>query len=372
MSYKKLVLALVSVLVFSLLLAIPAMGAAGFVKYAGNPVLVTGAVLSWDETLVGAACVIYEGSTYKMWYTGGDADGSLNIGYATSPDGINWIKDFVNNPVLSHSGNIDDWDGFAAAAPWVINDGGTYKMWYTGVKGLVTQIGYATSPDGVNWTKYGSNPVLPIGAFSEWDQNNVALSCVIKDGSVYKMWYTGRTGSGMSIGNVAIGYATSPNGTIWIKEASNPVLIKSATATDFDGNAVLAACVTKSGTNYTMYYTGLTVNLGANQARIGKATSTDGMVWNKSSSPVLNIGDPGSWDEKGVAAPCVLEMSGTTKMWYTGGNNNLAFRIGYADILPTVAVPASSNLSMGFIIGGITILMAAVLWGTRRFQHRSR
>ena len=40
-------------------------------------------------------------------------------------------------------------------------------MWYTGVNtfgptGLV-QAGYATSSDGLNWTKYSGNPVIPRG-----------------------------------------------------------------------------------------------------------------------------------------------------------------------------------------------------------------
>ena len=29
---------------------------------------------------------------YEMWYVGGNPQGDLGIGYATSPDGIHWTK----------------------------------------------------------------------------------------------------------------------------------------------------------------------------------------------------------------------------------------------------------------------------------------
>jgi hypothetical protein len=83
----------------------------------------------------------------------------------------------------------------------------------------------------------------------------------------------------------------------------------------------------------------------------------------------------GSWDEKGVAAPSVLMVDGRAKMWYTGGNNSMDFNIGYADEpspAPPSSVPGSSGLSTGIIVGVIAVLMAAILWGTRRYQYRRR
>jgi sucrose-6-phosphate hydrolase SacC (GH32 family) len=107
-------------------------------------------------------------------------------------------------------------------SPSVILDGSTYKMWYTGTDTTGTgfsQIGYATSLDGITWTKYNGNPVLDVTA-SDWDSNRVGGEEVIKDGATYKMWYTGSNAS--NIGR--IGYATSPDGITWTKYVSNPVL----------------------------------------------------------------------------------------------------------------------------------------------------
>ena len=74
-------------------------------------------------------------------------------------------------------------------------------MWYSGHDGSHIRIGYATSSDGINWTKHGI--VLDLGASGEWDDYYVSCPCVIKDDDgTYKMWYSGHDGS-----HIRIGYA---------------------------------------------------------------------------------------------------------------------------------------------------------------------
>ncbi len=64
-----------------------------------NPVLGVGQEGSWDDAAVNYPSVIVDGSNYKMWYGGYDGT-NFRIGYATSPDGINWTKADDVNPVL--------------------------------------------------------------------------------------------------------------------------------------------------------------------------------------------------------------------------------------------------------------------------------
>jgi predicted GH43/DUF377 family glycosyl hydrolase len=356
--YKKLVLVLISILVFSLLLVTPVLGATGFVKYAGNPVLSPGS--PFDSFLAGASSVILDGSTYKMWYTGFNGS-AMNICYATSPDGLDWtnkLGGILFNPVPGPG----PWESGGIAAPCVIKNGFTaYQMWYTGINGSFT-IGYATSNDGVTWTRQGA-----VLSGTSWETAGVALPSVINDGGTYKMWYTGLTNAP----EMSIGYAEF-NGLSWVPTGA-PVLVKSPVSTDFDGEWVGACNVTKDGSSYSMYYTGFVYDIiNGNQARIGRALSTDGIIWTKtSSSAVLDIGSSGSWDDKGVAAPSILQVNNTTKMWYTGGRSNLQFQIGYAEWSPEF-VPASSPLSIGLLIGGIAVLMIAIIWGRRRFQFRQK
>jgi predicted GH43/DUF377 family glycosyl hydrolase len=357
MNWKRLVLAFMVMIVLSALLITPALAAAPFIKYVGNPVLLKG-----SSQLVGACSVIRDGGIYKMWYTGLDENFYWYIGYATSPDETNWAN---YGTVLSKGSG---WEANGVATPCVIKAGSTYMMWYTGVNtSMTTQIGYATSTNGTNWSKHGS--VLTEGTDLEWDSLGVALPSVMNDGGIYKMWYTGRYNDSSTTGELRIGYATY-NGSNWIKEPA-AVLTKSLTSTDFDGKWVGACSVIPNGSGFIMYYTGFNSGSNGTQAQIGEAFSSNGTDWNKSASnPVLTVGSPVDWDEKGVAAPAVLVVSGATKMWFTGGNNALSFEIGYAEkAAEPLPVPASSSTGMAFMIGGLVLVMAAVIWGTRRYQN---
>ena len=68
-----------------------------FDKYAGNPILPLGNPGEWDDTEAGYVHVLYDGSMYQMWYSGSPQQYTYRIGYATSSDGLNWTKDTQNN-----------------------------------------------------------------------------------------------------------------------------------------------------------------------------------------------------------------------------------------------------------------------------------
>jgi uncharacterized repeat protein (TIGR01451 family) len=183
-------------------------------KHTGNPVLSVGADGSWDDDDVWGPAVLKEGGSYKMWYAGDEGSNPSQIGMATSTNGITWTKEAAN-PVLSPS---QSWETNGVMATSVISDSGLYKMWYTGYNSeWVARIGYATSPDGVNWTKSGV--VLDVGTSGSWEDEDVGEATVIKDGGTYHTWYTGRDGM-----TSRIGYATSSDGINWTKDSANPVL----------------------------------------------------------------------------------------------------------------------------------------------------
>ena len=130
-------------------------------KDPGNPLpgLVPGASGEWDDSGVIPSTVLFVGSVYRMWYTaikddGGNGDWS--IGYASSTNGLTWTK--YPDPLLV---GTEPWEGDNLYFPVVIPSGGGFAMWYTAlVWGQMVNIGYATSPDGLHWGKWPSNPVL--------------------------------------------------------------------------------------------------------------------------------------------------------------------------------------------------------------------
>lgn len=187
---------------------------------------VHGAVLApaADETRVGGPSVIKDDSTYKMWYCSRDATTWTRIRYATSTDGINWT---VQGTALE-KGSPGSWDSQMVREPWVIKDGSTYKMWYSGTAAWpVFKIGYATSSDGITWTKHASNPVFT-GTPSGWDAFQVyAPSVVVDPSGVYHMFFSG-TDTSMSQ-RWSTGRATSSDGVTWIEDPLNPLLIPDGT-----------------------------------------------------------------------------------------------------------------------------------------------
>jgi predicted GH43/DUF377 family glycosyl hydrolase len=298
-----------------------------FTKHSGNPVMLPGSDTAWDKEFVGFESVIYHSNSYHMWYTGGSLTDTFRIGHATSPDGITWTKD-INNPVLD-IGPAGSWDENSVHAPCVMVIDNTFNMWYTGHRGnnfsFDFQIGHATSPDGINWTKDPNNPVLTRESQKAWDRSWVNAGSVLYDGSEYHMWYTGCD----TLKGINIGHATSLNGLTWIKDPENPVLI---TEISWDCPRVDFPSVIFDGTTYHMWYSGGWFF----QWKIGYATSSDGTNWVKySSNPILKPGKSGTWDSWSVATLSVIDMDGKYKIWYWGGKEQNYASIGYAEALHT-------------------------------------
>jgi predicted GH43/DUF377 family glycosyl hydrolase len=187
----------------------------------GSPVLMVGDDASWDNGFLEGPTVIKDGATYKMWYCGYDVvvngqstDGKANIGYATSSDGINWTK-YAGNPILTTS---TGWESIYVQDPHVIKENDVYLMWYGGGADdsyFDQQVGFATSSDGINWSKSALNPVLERGDIGAWDDHLASFPTVIQDDGIYKMWYTGRDAEPVPDQldyYWEIGYATAPIG----------------------------------------------------------------------------------------------------------------------------------------------------------------
>jgi predicted GH43/DUF377 family glycosyl hydrolase len=194
-----------------------------------------------DDVHTYTPSVINDSGTYKMWYSGHDGT-NVRIHYATSADGINWSKQGVVVP-LGTNGESDDAHTYY---PSVINDSGTYKMWYAGDDGTNVRIHYATSNDGITWSKQGV--VVPLGTNGESDDARTYTPSVINDSGTYKMWYSGHDGS-----NIRIHYATSNDGVTWSKQG---VVVPLGSSDETDVNSTYAPSVINDSGTYKMWYSG--------------------------------------------------------------------------------------------------------------------
>lgn len=294
-----------------------------WVRYAQNPILTQGAAGSWESTALSMSCVINDSGTYRMWYSGGTADYTVQkTGYATSADGKSWTK-YAGNPVLS-TGAAGSWDSAMAIVPCVVKDNSTYKMWYGGYDGSVMKIGYATSTDCTNWTKYAGNPVLGLGGAGAWDDVYVYPASVILENGTFKMWYGGYDGV-----NSRLGFATSTDGTNWTKYASNPVLGIGANGAWDDLHVTHLSVQNVSG-KYQGWYGG---NNGFNWG-IGYATSSDGLAWTKHAGNPVMARNGNGWEKHDNMDPVVIYDASGYRMWYIGvdnGQNPWVYKVGYAE-----------------------------------------
>ena len=223
-------------------------------------------------------------------------------------------------------------------------------MWYCGVDDISsTGIGYATSTDGINWSKYPGNPVFWVGSSGEWDGVDISSPHVLITDTGYEMWYAGYDGS-----HWQIGHATSTDGTTWGRDPENPLLSVGSPG-EWDNAGVSNPCVLYTGTRYEMFYTG---NDGSQGYRIGYAVSTDGVNWQKyPENPVLDVGVQGEWDEQRVADASVLATGTSYKMWYHGFSADSPWyskwRIGYASGVIDYDPPPPPVLTLSFSGAGI-------------------
>jgi hypothetical protein len=171
---------------------------------------------------------------YLMWYTAAEKylrfgavnQGILHIGVARSHDGLHWDK--LARPALrAREGATEPFEA-CLARPAVLHLDGLYHMWLgvyemapgrrpndpaSGSAALSPagaqragagsyRIEYARSTDGVHWTRYADQPVLPLtpGGF---DSDSQTYPSVVDMGEEIWLFYTGN-----GLGATGVGLAT--------------------------------------------------------------------------------------------------------------------------------------------------------------------
>jgi len=287
--------------------------------------LITGTSPDWNWGSYGPVSILYNptasnsGSnpfdySYAMYYdaTTGAAE-VIGLGY--SVDGTHFYR-YGTDPVLG-AGPVGAWDGPHPSNPasaydtagTVIKGGdGTWRMWYSawqyvGSPGTFTNygIGYATSINGINWTRDADNPLFYITDGKAWRDAKTYTPSVLYsptrfdghgESSSYKMWFTGQTSATGQ--NAAIGYASSSSPLMALFKNASPsgnvgrgqVITYTIRARN-DGNGPAEGCsLTDSIPQYTAYVKGTTTLNGTVVPDAGGNTPLVGGI------PVHSPGQP--------------------------------------------------------------------------------
>ena len=221
-----------------------------------EPVLDIGAPGAFDDCGVNPSCITRVAGRKYLYYIGWQrcerVPYMLFTGLAIGGnDGESFTK-YARVPVLDRTMA----EPFSRSAPCVFADGSTLRMWYwscehwsseDGPIHYNTVIRYAESKDGIHWSNRDSICIAPDGPVDY----AVERPWVLKDGNLYRMWFSIRSKAQISY---RIGYAESVDGLTWARK-DNEVGIQTS-GTGWDAEMICYPCVVDVEGSRYMFYNG--------------------------------------------------------------------------------------------------------------------
>ena len=171
-----------------------------------NPVFTAQGAGHWDVKIRERGWILRDGETWHLWYTGydGTREGLKMLGYATSPDGLTWTRVTTEAPLYREHW-VEDM--------CVIRHNGTFYMF---AEGFLDQAQLLTSVDGKRWTREGlldvrradgtPIPSGPYGTPTAWVENGV-----------WHLFYERR--------DAGVWLAKSTDLKVWTNVQDDPVLV---------------------------------------------------------------------------------------------------------------------------------------------------
>ncbi len=235
-----------------------------------NPVFTARGEGYWDARIRERGWILREGDKYHMWFTGydGTRQGLKLLGYASSQDGLKWTR-HPNNPIYR-----DHW----VEDMMVVKQGDVFYMF---AEGRGDRAHLLTSKDGIHWTRQGQLDVRrtngeaiesgPYGTPTAWFENDV-----------WYFFYERR--------DLGIWLATSKDMRQWTNVQDDPVLRPGPGKHERDFIALNQ--IVKYQGRYYAYYHGAAKGTARTLWTTNVAVSTDLRHWKKySGNPLLPVED---------------------------------------------------------------------------------
>ena len=188
-------------------------------KFAATPCLGVGEPGCFDDNGVNVTSIVENGDELWMYYFGYQLGVkvrySLFGGLAISTNGGESFVRRSRVPVIERSND----EPLLRSAPFVLREGERWRMWYVGGDRYIDvddttrptyEIRYAESADGTNWP---DRSLAAVELSGDGDEYGLGRPHVVRYNDGYRMWYSIRSRSK----GYRIGYATSPDGTIWTR-----------------------------------------------------------------------------------------------------------------------------------------------------------
>lgn len=269
--------------------------------------------------------LILNDSTIRVYFGTRDKNNHTRTTFidldASKIDNINVI--YVHNKPILEPGETGCFDDCGANVSSVIYHNQLIYLYYIGWNPGVTvptrnSIGLAISEDGgFTFNKPFKGPILDR---NKNDPFYIGAVDIIKDGAIWKMWYTSGTKWVSLKGKLEIKYhikyAESKNGIDWIRNNIDCVLPENEYEACARPNVLFEKGL------YKMFYSKRSIDdfrISSNKSyRGGYAESRDGKKWKRldhlfNIKPELN-----NWDSKAIAYPYVFKFNNKYIMLYNG------------------------------------------------------
>lgn len=182
-------------------------------KISKEPVLGLGELGCFDDNGVTPSWIVNWENKKYLYYIGWNPRSTVRMklfaGLAISHDNGETFKRYSRVSILDRTHE----EPFLNTAPCVLLDDEVWRMWYVSGTEWVTpdlpryNIKYAESKDGKTWQRDGY-----VCIDFRKGENALARPCVLKEGGIYKMWYSYKGGI---TDTYRIGYAESKDGFEW-------------------------------------------------------------------------------------------------------------------------------------------------------------
>lgn len=186
-------------------------------------VLPRGGAGTFDERIASFADVWRD--TDGSWHLVYEGAGLTNawpgdVGYATSSDGVRWTKRGI---ILKHSGSGEKANN---GTPSLFKVGGTWYLFYHGFDGTDVRVFGASGSSLTSLSRMNGGRPLVNTSNGGWDAGTVGKRSVIKQGSYYWMVYEGSTDQPFDKARWSSGLARSRDLLTWEKwqGSGGPVL----------------------------------------------------------------------------------------------------------------------------------------------------
>ncbi len=206
------------------------------------------------------------------------------------------LVDFISydkNPVFTGSGT-NTWDNMIRERGYILKEDGVYHMWYTGYRegpNETMHLGYASSADGLVWTRYKDNPINE----SVWIEDMM----VVKSDNTYYMFAEGKDDIAHML--------TSTDRINW--KEHGPLDIRYSNGKPLTEGPYGTPTVWIEDGKWYLFYE-------RDDLGIWLAESSDLRVWtNKQDDPVIKMG-PETYDQYAVAVDQVIKYNGKYYAYY--------------------------------------------------------